>query len=423
MKKYIAMAGFIMTAVTSFAQRERKAVLTLGECQKLAAENYPLVKRRQLIEKTATYNIEIISKGYLPQLNVNGQATYQSAVTEIPIQLPGVEVPTISKDQYKVYGEVNQLIYDGGQLKQQKELQKADARIDHQKLETDLYQLKGRINQIYFGILLIDEQLKQNDILVEDINTGLKKMTAAVQNGIALKSQADVLEADLLKNQQRGIELNATRRGLIDMLSLFTGKDDLDSSTVFIKPEPVAIASSINRPELMLYDLQRSKLSLQDKLLNTKIMPRANFNLQAGVGRPALNMLSNNMDFYYIGGLKLTWSPSSLYTRKKEKALLHNTEANIDVSKETFLFNTAIETNEIKAKVKKYQDLMATDNSIIDLRKRIKAASLAQLENGVINSSDYLREVNAEDMASQTKILHEIQLLMAMYEHQITTGN
>jgi outer membrane protein TolC len=159
MKKYIAMAGFIMTAVTSFAQREPKAVLTLGECQKLAAENYPLVKRRQLIEKTATYNIEIISKGYLPQLNVNGQATYQSAVTEIPIQLPGVEVPTISKDQYKVYGEVNQLIYDGGQLKQQKELQKADARIDHQKLETDLYQLKGRINQIYFGILLIDEQL------------------------------------------------------------------------------------------------------------------------------------------------------------------------------------------------------------------------------------------------------------------------
>jgi hypothetical protein len=248
-------------------------------------------------------------------------------------------------------------------------------------------------------------------------------MKAAVQNGMALKSQADILEADLLKNQQRAIELNATRSGLTDMLALFIGREDLDSNTTLIKPEPVAIASTVNRPELILYDLQRNKLSLQDKLLNTKIMPRANFNLQAGVGRPALNMLSNNMDFYYIGGLKLTWSPSSLYTRKREKALLHNAEANIDVSKETFLFNTAMETKEIKAKVRKYQDLMATDNRITDLRKRIKAASLAQLENGVINSSDYLREVNAEDMASQTKIVHEIQLLMAMYEHQITTGN
>lgn len=395
--------------------------ITLEECYNLARQNYPLVKQQELIQKSKEYSIENISKAYLPQLAINGQATYQSEVTEIPVKLPNTIIPALSKDQYKIYAEVNQTVFDGGVKRLQKQSIDADATVDQQKIEVELYKLKERINQLFFGILLANEQLRQTEILKKDIHLGITKTNAAIANGTALKSSADALQAELLKTDQRSIELKSVSRAYRDMLGLFINRP-LDENSILEKPIKISAAQTINRPELTLYDTEKKLFDIQNSLIKAKNLPKASLFLQGGYGRPALNMLKNDFNAYYIGGLRLNWSLSGLYTSKKEKALLDIKSKTVDLQKEIFLFNTNITLKKQNAEISKLEELIRSDNDIIQLRTRIKNIALTQLEYGVINSSDYLREVNAEDQAKQIQLLHEIQLLMAQYDQQTTTG-
>jgi len=422
MKKRIFLCAFCIL-ITVFASRAQSPLqLTLADCYKQAEQNYPLIKQRELISKTSEYNIDNIQKGYLPQLSFTGQATYQSTVTQIPIKVPGVNILALSKNQYKVYGEINQVLYTGGELEQQKQLQKTNEAINRQQLEAELYQLKGRINQLFFGILLLDDQIKQNDLLIKDLQLGLNKAEASIKNGTAFKSTGDVIKADILKNKQRTIELQASRKAYMDMLGLFTGTNTT-AETVLVKPQPINVSEQINRPELLVYNEQAKNLDVQNKLLTSKTLPRLGLFLQGGVGRPGLDMLSNSLDAYYIGGIRLTWSPSIFYTLKKSRALIDINRKTLDVQKETFLFNTNLTVKQQDAEIGKYQQLLASDDEIIDLRSKVKTTAMAQLENGVINGNDFLSQVNAEDQARQNKILHETQLLMSQYNQQTTTGN
>lgn len=393
--------------------------ITLDSCYVLAKKNYPLVKQHELIAKSNEYTLGNIAKGYLPQLDINGQATYQSDVTQFPKSIPGIK--TLSKDQYKIYAEANQVIYDGGVLKQQKKLQEANAIVDEQQLEVELYKLKDRINQLYFGILLIDEQLKQIVLTRRDIQLGLDKTNAQISNGTALQSNADILKAQLLKTDQQTIELNSNRKAFTDMLGLFVNRP-LDENTIFIKPENITSSGEISRPELLMYDERNKIFDVQNNLLTAKNTPKISFFVQGGYGRPAFNILSNNFDPFYIGGLRFIFPLSEFYTIKNERNLISINKQNIDVQRNTFLFNTQLAIKQQSASITKLQAFLKTDNEIISLRTNVKKAALAQLENGVLNSSDYLREVNAEDAARQDKILHEIQLLMAQYNERNITG-
>lgn len=396
--------------------------LTIETCYTLAAENYPLVKQRELLTKSNEYTLQNLSKGYLPQLTLAGQATYQSEVTQIPISVPGMNVPALSKDQYKFYGEVTQTLFDGGVIKQQKLTRQSNLQVEQQKLEVELYKIRERINQLFFGILLVDEQIRQTELLKQDITLGLKKTEAAIANGTAFRSSADVLTAELLNADQRTTELKAARFAYAEMLGLFINRQ-LDAGTALEKPKALVVSPDINRPEITLYDSQNKTIDAQYKMLTARNLPRLNLFVQGGYGRPALNMLSNDFEAYYIGGVRLNWSLSGLYTLKKDKSLLDLNRQTIAVQKETFLFNTHYTLRQQSAEVNKYSELLTSDNDIIALRTRVKQTASAQLENGVITSNDYLREVNAEDKARQNKIVHEIQMLMAQYAQQTTTGN
>lgn len=397
--------------------------LTIRDAYQLARRNYPMVRQQGLIEKTRDYSVSNAAKGYLPQLTVQGQATYQSAVTEfkLPESTPGVEFPSISKDQYKVYGEVNQAIYDGGNVRTQVRSHEANAQVETQKLEVELYKLNDRVNQLFFGVLMLEEQLRQNELLKKDINLGIKKVQALIDNGTAFKSNANTLKAELLKADQRTIDLNASRKAYLEMLSLLTGQQTGDS-VVLEKPTELAVTSDINRPELKLYDAQSRSLDVQSQLLDVRNRPKLNFFFQGGYGRPALNILNNGFDPYYITGLRLNWSFSGLYTVRKDRELIRNSRDAIQLQKETFLFNTNLAARQQNAELDRFRQLLMTDDEIIALRESIKTTSAAQLENGVINTNDFLREVNAEDQARQNKILHGIQLLMSEYSLDNTLG-
>lgn len=415
------MISGLVLCVTRLQAQDKP--LTIREAYQLARKNYPMIRQQGLIEKTRDYSVSNAAKGYLPQLTVQGQATYQSAVTEfkLPVSIPGVEFPSISKDQYKVYGEVNQTIYDGGNVRTQVRSHEANAQVESQKLEVELYKLNERVNQLFFGVLMLDEQLKQNELLKKDINLGIRKVQALIDNGTAFKSNANTLKAELLKADQRAIDLNASRKAYLEMLGMLTAQS-LGDSAVLEKPVNLAAGSDINRPELKLYEAQNRSLDVQSQLLDVRNRPKLNFFFQGGYGRPALNILNNGFDPYYITGLRLNWSLSGLYTMKHDRELIRNNRDAIQLQKETFLFNTQLAAKQQNAELDRFGKLLTTDDEIINLRESIKTTAAAQLENGVINTNDFLREVNAEDQARLNKILHGIQRLMSQYSLDNTLG-
>lgn len=412
----------LLLICSHWAVAQQSNSLTLDNCLEMAKQNYPLIKQYTLIEKTKEYSIANAQKGYLPQFNVAGQATYQSAVTAVPISLPNMEVPTISKDQYRLYGEVSQSITDLFTAKDQKEYINANSEIETQKIEVELYKLRERINNLFFGILLIDAQIQQTELLKKDIQSGIEKTSVAIANGVALKSTADNLKAELLKADQRTIELKATRKGYADMLALFIG-NPIDENTNLEKPQRQIFTNTINRPELRLFDLQKKSFDVQEKLITAKNLPRVSLFFQGGLGRPALNMLNPDFQGYYITGVRLNWNLTGFYTYKNEKKILANNQSMIDIQRETFLFNTNLTLKQQNADISKMQELIETDRSIITLRESVKNTTQNQLTYGTATTNDYLIAVNAEDQAKQSLILHEIQLLMTEYNAQTTAGN
>jgi len=398
--------------------------LTLEECYEKARTNYPLIKQKDYIAKTKDYGVSNIWNGYFPQITLLAQASYQSDVTEVPMPLPGIVIQRLSKDQYKVAVDVTQTIYDGGIMSSQSGIQESVNEIDDQKIEIELLKIKERVNQIYLGILLIEAQLNQIELVINDLNASISKLDAAYANGTATKSDVDVLRAELLKTEQRQIELNSSRLAYINMLGLLIN-ESLNESTIFSTPSPINYLSveEIIRPELKLYSAQKNLIENQDGIIVSKIVPKANLFFQGGYGKPALNMFVNDFDWYYITGIRFSWSLSNLYSYGNESEINQLNIQSIDAQTETFLLNTKITTNQQLQEIDKLKKLIEVDKSIIDLRTSVKESAKAKLENGVITSSDYVRDLNAEDTAKQNLEIHKIQLLLAQYNYKITTGN
>ena len=388
--------------------------LTLEECYDLAKQNYPLIKRHDLIAKTKEYNLQNAAKGWLPQIQIVGQATYQNDVIQFPVQLPNMTIDPLSKDQYKVYADVQQNIYDGGMTANQKKMANLNSEIELQKTEVETDQLEMRINQIYFGILQTNEQLQQTELTKSDLSNGLKKAEAQLENGVIFRSNVDVLKAQLVNIDQKQLELQSMKKSFVQMLSLFIQKN-IDENTTLVKPEKILIHDEIKRAELKLFDLQKLGLEQQKANINSKNLPKLGAFFQGGYGKPGFNMLKNEFDLFYIGGLRLNIPISGFYTRKNDLALVTTQQQEIDVQKENFLFNQQFQTIQNNNDLEKIQQLINKDNELVELRESIRNASLAQLENGVITTNDYLREVNELDRAKNQEITHEIQYLLTQY--------
>ncbi len=414
----IALVFFILISFRPSSAQQ----LTIEECYDKARQNYPLIKQKELVTRSTEFSVANVKSGYLPQVSLNGQASYQSAVTKLPG--PGGLVEPLSKDQYKIYLDVNQAIYDGGVVKKNSALQETASLVEDQKVEVELYKIKERINQIYFGALLINEQLAQIDLVRKDIETSLLKMESTIRNGTAFRTNADILQAELLKTDQRGVELKSARKSYLDMLGMFIHQS-LNESTNLQKPEMLVVQSepTISRPEISLYNYQSQLYAAQHQASNTRVAPRVSLFAQGGYGRPGLNMLLNEFDTYYLGGIRFSWNLGGYYNANRDKQILDLNLQSVNQQKETFLFNTQLSLQQQNNELSKLSELIEIDEKLIELRVRIKNTAKSQLDNGVITANDYLRELNAEDQAKQNLAVHQIQLLMTQYSQQVTTGN
>jgi outer membrane protein TolC len=378
-----------------------------------------------LITKTGEYTIQNANKRFLPQISFSGQATYQSQTVSFADavgSLPGISLPSISKDQYKIQGEISQLIYDAGNTKMQKDLIAANTALEEQTLVSSLYGINQRINSLYFAVLLIDAQLKQNELNKANLQTQVQKAEAAFDNGVAFRSNVEELKAEVLNIEMQTTEYTSNRTAYLNMLSLFIGKK-LPESMQLELPTAQYTLSAINRPELKAFDLQKNIVDQQEKQLKSDYLPQVSGFFQGAYGRPTLNIIENKFGPWYVTGLRFSWSLSSFYSLSNKRNILQLNRQSIDADKETFLLNAKVDLSQQDEQVNKYTILIRQDDAAIALRTSVTQSAEAQLSNGVITTHEYIQKLNAEHLAKQLKILHEIQLLQAIYNLKFIAGN
>lgn len=414
--------AFLSILFLSFLQVDAQ-VFTLDQAEQRAQVYYPTAKLKKNYRDIAQLNQSNISKSWIPQFNTSGQATYQSDVTKISIPNAPFAVEPLSKEQFKFNIDLNQLIYDGGLTKAQQSIASVHGDMEEAKVEAELHSLRERIQQLYLGTLYLDQLIQQVDYVKEDLQQGINKMNAQLEGGVVYRSSVDVLKAELLKTEQREIELQSSRSAMIGALGILT--DTVLSQQIKLEM-PIknnTAAQGFVGIQASIFSLQKELTLKQSAVLKAKNNPKANFFVQGGYGRPGLNMLKNEFDFYGIGGIRFNWSISNLYTNKNEKRVIDINRQNILLQEETFNKNTKVQVNQFEKELGKLKALIEKDQSIVALRKSIKEAATAQLEAGVITSNDYLRELHAEDVARQSLKAHEIQLVQAELQLSMLIGN
>jgi len=419
--KHFFICILMIASLRSIAQDGQR--VTLEQCYAWASTSSPLAQQKALTITAGNMSEKNQNLKWLPQVDVNAQATYQSAVTSFPAKLPNVTVDELSKDQYKATLEIIQPIYDGGIINGQRKLQDINTSIESQRVEVDLYQLRAKVNNYFFTALLMDENIALMKIVQEDLDNNIKKISEQVANGIATKSNADVLKAERLKADQKIIEFRYVKKSAVEMLGTLTGTAIAENSS-FVKPTNTGTETEeiANRPELKLFDLQRSQFQQQSKLINSKVNPKLSLFANGGYGRPGLNQLKNEFQWFYIGGVKLNIPIISHFTQQREKSIIKVQEQIVEKQKENFLNNNRQLLIQQKNEIEKYQQLIYTDKEIVDLRTKVKNTAAFKLENGIVTSSDYVTELNAENQAMLNQQLHEIQLLQSQYNYKLLAG-
>ncbi len=416
--RYILLL-FLLVSKTGFSQ-----TYTLEKIQELSLSNYPLIHQNQLLKRTEALNVENIKTLLLPQVTINGQATYQSDVTGISVPNNLFKIDPLSKDQYKATAEIQQTLYDGGLNKKTRELSQLSLQVDLLKNEVELYKLRKRVTQIYCSMLYTDALLKQLNYVAADLNNGLQKAEALYKNGVVFKNNVLQVKAQILKNNQRSEEILSAKRSLHHALELLSGQK-LGDAAIFLLPEPqqtVDDNQEVTRPEISLFDAQMNSIDKQSGLIDARTKPKMGAFVQGGYGKPGLNMLKNEFTWFSLTGIKLQWSLGGFYTAKKEKSILQQQTGLIKNQKETYLLNTNIQLQQQLDEIGKLEKLIVSDKEMLSLREQIKNTSLAQLTNGVISTNDYLKEVNESDLAGQTLIQHQIQLVQAKLVYQLLKG-
>ena len=424
--KYMRIKVLILSLIASASVAQAQ---TLDECQRAAEKHYPIIKRYDLIAKTTDLTVKNIQKGWLPQVTAAAQATYQSAVAEwldhlqSMFQQVGLKMKGLRKDQYKLSIDVQQPIYDGGAISGQRKIASQEGKVQEAENEVNLYQVRRRVNELYFSLLLLNEQIKLNDDVKALLQSSEQKLSAMVKGGTAATSDYENVRAERLSAEQANESLKAQKLMLSRILSVFCGIEIIHLQ----KPQALdATVSANTRPEMRLFDNQLRLSEVQEKALDARLKPHLGLFAQGFYGYPGLNMFEDMMQHKWslngLVGVKLSWNIGALYTHKNDKARLRLQREQIENAREVFLFNNSIDEIQQKENINRYRKMMQNDDEIIDLRTHIRKAAESKLAHGIIDVNSLLREINNENAAKAQQAIHEIDMLKEMYNLKFTNN-
>ena len=406
---------------------------TLEECQQAAEQNYPLIRQYGLIEKTTELTVANIQKGWLPQVSASAQATYQSDVTAWPDEIEammtgmGLDMKGLKKDQYRVGIDLQQTIYDGGAISSQKAIAREQGKVQTAQNEVNIYYVRKRVNEMYFALLMLEEQIKLNRDLQELLSGNERKLASMVRNGTAAESDLQNVKAERMNVMQQATNLEGQKAMLQRMLSTFCGVEVKEVRKPALMADGRGLMAENLRPELKVLDAQVGMINAQEKALDAALKPKLGVFAQGFYGYPGLNMfedmLHHDWSLNGIVGARLTWNIGALYTRKNDKAKLQLQRGMTESNREVFLFNNNLDQIQQNENIARYKKLMADDEEIISLRQSVRKAAESKLSHGIIDVNDLVREINAENAARVQQSMHEIEMLKEIYDLQYVTGN
>ena len=407
------------------------AQVTLEQCHKLARENYPLIKQYALIEQSSEFTFSNLTHSWFPQVNLSAQATYQNETPSFPdkmktmLSTSGLEMKGLARDQYRVQLDVSQKIFDGGKASSQRALTQAQDLEQKAQTDVDLYALNKRVNDLYFGILLMDDRIKQTGMTLEMLGGNLDKLQSHVRNGVATSADESQLRAEIMAVEQNKTTMQWTRKSYQHMLEILINKS-LEGETL-VKPhdiEPATLTS--NRPELRLIDAKISTIEAREKEIKASVLPVISAFGQAFYGYPGYNtfenMLNHKWSLNAMVGVRATWSLSSLYDRKNNLNKLTTQRQQAELQRDVFLLNNSLETSRENDEISRLREIIKSDATIVDLRRDVRRAEESKLRNGVIDIHRLVERITDENTAAQSQIIHNIELLKTIYDLKNTVN-
>ena len=396
---------------------------SLEECRQAAEHNYPIIRQYDLIARTTELTVRNIQKAWFPQISVTAQGSYQNKVTAWPENLQGLfaqmglQLQGLSRDQYKVGIDVRQTLFDGGAIGSRREIARGEGAVQAAQTEVDLYKIGQRVHEMYFALLLLDEQLRLNADINALLRSNEAQLAAMLKSGTASAGDFENVKAERLSAEQQQTELLSQRQTLQRLLSLFCG---IPVDSIRRPPVPNLPSGENKRPELRLFDRRLQLTDAQEKALDAQLLPQLGFFAQGYYGNPGLNLFEDMMKRRWswngIAGLKLTWNLSALYTHRNEKSKLRVQRELIENARQQFLFNNQLDETQQSENVRRFRAIAQRDGEIIALRTAVRKAAESKLAHGIIDVNGLLREINKENAAKTQQAIHEIDMLKAMYD-------
>lgn len=409
----------LLATVTTLLSLSVSAQITLDECKTSARDNYPAVKQYRLIELSRAYTVDNASKAWLPKVSVAAGAV---AMTDLTEKMATGAATDISNEIYGAMLQVNQTIYDGGTTAARKRVTRAEADVEKGRLDVTMYDINSRVEEIFFGILTIDEKLKQIQLLQNDLELSMRTVNGMINGGLANLSDKDAIKVEQLKASQQESSLTTSRDAYVRMLAAFTGKD-MPSSTQFEKPSDTITPSygtiTNRRPELEYYSARLRLLDEQRHTLDTKLRPQISF-FGAAVYHNRINDLLKNGTL--AAGVTLSWNIGALYTRKNDIRNIETQKLQTESQRETFLLNTRMQNENSYGNINGLKKQIALDDEIITLRENIRQTTEKKVENGTETVNELLRHINSVSEARQAKTMHEIALIRELYSLRHTNN-
>lgn len=422
------MKSFLTTLFALFAVTAANAQ-SLEECRRLAREHYPEIRQYDLIAETEQYNLSNAARAWIPQVALSGQATYQTATPAYPdafksiLAANGMDMNGIRKDQYKVAIDVSQNIWDGGLYSANRAISEAEAAEQRNRLEVSLYELQSRVDNLYFGILLLDERKEQTEAMINLLESNLNRLRSLYSNGVATQSDADAVEAELLTAQQTLVQVETSRASYVNMLEILIGKG-LEGGRLEWPAMPEVASRNSARPELAMFDAQERKVEAQRKAVKSAVMPRFSAFAQGYYGYPGLDMfksmVSSEWTLNAIVGVRMQWNIGAFYTQKNNLEKLNAAKRQIALQRYVFMFNTGLQTAQEDGEIARLRKAIENDDRIVELRTSVRKAAESKLDNGVIDATELLQKITDETTAMLNRSRHRVELLQAIYKLKTT---
>lgn len=421
--------SYLLLALLLFAGIRLSAQVTLEECVKLAQDNYPLIRKYNLLEQTKDINLSEINKSWLPQINVYGQVTVQNETPSFPdlltdiIRQTGTHIAGIDEWQYKIGADITQNIWDGGASKTRRKIERAEDVERQAALDVQLYAIRKKVEDLYFGILLIEEQAEQTRNMQTLLQGNLDKLRVMYENGTAMQSDVDMVEAQYLSVAQQLTQAESTAKSYRKVLEIFTGRNLIGQE--LIKPD-VSVPNDLmsDRPELRHFAAQQQANEARNASIMVSTMPKVGLFAQAYYGYPGFNyfesMLNHDLSFNILAGVKVSWNIGAFYIKKNNLRKLRISSDNIAVERDVFLFETNMQVQSQLDHIDELKAIMKKNDRIVELRANVRKAAESQLDNGVIDATALLTILTDEKQARLTASYHEIQLLQSIYQLKYT---